>query len=95
MGKIDELRDEIITSGIKFTDLLADDQWFVDCAGARVNKGAVLGSGMVLAQASVLSGKAEPRTVYAGVPARPLRTNVNWSRTPDYGDIPDEFAVSD
>jgi len=63
--------------------------------GARVNKGAILGSGMVLAQASVLSGKAEPRTVYAGVPARPLRTNVNWSRTPDYGDIPDEFAVSD
>jgi acetyltransferase-like isoleucine patch superfamily enzyme len=61
--------------------------------GARVNKGAVLGSGMVLAHASVLSGKAEPRTVYAGVPARPLRSNVNWSRTTDYHDIPEEYAV--
>lgn len=73
--------------------VIEDHVWIGN--GARVNKGAVLGSGMVLAQASVLSGKAEPRAVYAGIPARPLRTNVNWSRTPDYGDIPDEFAVSD
>lgn len=73
--------------------IIEDHVWVGN--GARVNKGAALGSGMVLAQASVLSGKAERRTIYAGVPARPLRSNINWSRTPSYDSIPVEYAVSD
>ncbi|BCW71751.1 hypothetical protein [Arthrobacter sp. NicSoilB8] len=44
--------------------VIEDHVWIGN--GPRVIKGAVLGSGMVLARASVLSGKAEPRAVYAG-----------------------------
>lgn len=63
--------------------------------GARVNKGATLGTGMVLAGASVLSGKAKPRTIYAGVPARPQRSNINWSRTYEFGGVPAEYRIQD
>lgn len=32
-------------------------------------------------------------SVYGGVPARLLRSNTEWSRTFDYHDIPERFAL--
>jgi acetyltransferase-like isoleucine patch superfamily enzyme len=39
----------------------------------RIAPGASLGDWSILAMGAVLSGKAEPRTVHGGVPAKPIR----------------------
>lgn len=62
--------------------------------GARLNKGCIVGSGSVIGQLSVLSGTAEPNCIYAGIPARKLRSGIVWSRTDNFADIPDRFVVS-
>lgn len=59
--------------------------------GARVSKGAEIGMSTIVGQASVATGKLDPRCVYAGVPARKLREKVTWSRTTSWDDIPDAF----
>lgn len=60
---------------------------------ARVSKGARIGSGTIVGQCSIASGKLEPNSIYAGAPARRIRQGVVWSRTPNYEDIPPEFLV--
>jgi len=42
----------------------------------EIGKGAILGAG------SVLTSDMPPNTIFAGVPARPIRENVSWSRSP-------------
>jgi acetyltransferase-like isoleucine patch superfamily enzyme len=59
--------------------------------GARVNKGTRIGSGTVVGQMSIVGGTLEANCVYAGVPARKLRSDVVWSRTEGYGGIPKKF----
>lgn len=71
------------------TVIIGDHVWIGN--GARVNKGAHVGGGTVVAHMSVLSGAAEPDSVYAGVPARQLKSGIAWSRTYDFADIPEEF----
>lgn len=60
-------------------------------SGVRVNKGAYIGSGSVIGQQSVVSGRVEPNSIYAGAPAKVLRSNIRWSRTTEYEDVPEEF----
>lgn len=38
MGEIDALRAEVITSGVRFEDLLGDDRWFVDSQVVEIAK---------------------------------------------------------
>ncbi|AWN05056.1 acetyltransferase [Gordonia phage Easley] len=40
-------------------------------AGAIIQPGVVIGDGCVIAAGSVVTGKCEPNTLYAGVPAKP------------------------
>jgi acetyltransferase-like isoleucine patch superfamily enzyme len=54
----------------------------------RVNKGAVIGTGAVVAQGSIVGGSVEPHCIYGGVPAKKLREDVVWSRSASYDDIP-------
>ena len=61
---------------------------------SRVNKGTTIGDGAVLGQLSVASGMLKPATVYAGVPARAVRSNIVWARTYNLGDAPTDLAVS-
>ncbi|MBI0436019.1 hypothetical protein D9598_19580 [Roseomonas sp. KE0001] len=57
----------------------------------RVNKGAVIHRGSVLAAGSVVSGTVEPHCVYGGVPAHKIREDVTWSRTMQFEDIPELY----
>ena len=47
MGIVDELRAEVITSGMPYESLLEDDQWFVDCGVIELAKerGIILPAG--------------------------------------------------
>lgn len=58
---------------------------------SRVNKGTKIGSGTVVGQCAIASGELEANSVYAGVPARLVRSKIVWSRTQNYSDIPREF----
>ncbi len=62
-------------------------------SGVRVNKGAVIGGGTVVGQASVVSGRLKGSSIYAGVPARMVRSNVIWSRTMNPDDIPEIYST--
>lgn len=45
-----------------------------------INKGVVIGEDTVVGQGSIVSGRLDPGSVYAGVPARKLRDGVFWDR---------------
>jgi UDP-3-O-[3-hydroxymyristoyl] glucosamine N-acyltransferase len=60
-------------------------------SGVRVNKGAIIESGVIVAQVSVASGRLKARSVYGGAPARVIREDVAWSRTGEWKDIPDRY----
>ncbi|MGF9759457.1 hypothetical protein AAII07_30100 [Microvirga sp. 0TCS3.31] len=59
--------------------------------GSRVNKGARIGTGTVLAGAAIASGTLEERSIYAGTPARKLKGDIAWSRTFSWEDIPEDY----
>ena len=61
--------------------------------GARVNKGAVIGMGSVVGQSSIVSGRLDAECVYAGVPARKVRSGIHWTRNADIDDVPSEYRV--
>ncbi|WP_282177123.1 acyltransferase [Vibrio nereis] len=48
----------------------------------RVNKGAFIGRETVVGQGSLVSGCLKSNSVYAGCPARQLKSDVTWSRMP-------------
>jgi len=60
---------------------------------SRVNKGTWIGSGSILGQGAIASGKLNNNSIYAGVPATMKRSNIVWSRTNSYEDIPHEYTV--
>tara|TARA_B100000424_G_C22935656_1_gene497893 strand:+ start:895 stop:1638 length:744 start_codon:yes stop_codon:yes gene_type:complete len=45
-----------------------------------VCKGAKIGTGSIVAQASLVNGTLEPFSIYGGTPAKLIKTNVQWSR---------------
>lgn len=59
--------------------------------GVRVGKGCSIGEGTVVGQLSLAIGTLEPYTVYVGVPARPVRKGITWSRTWRWEDVPVRF----
>jgi acetyltransferase-like isoleucine patch superfamily enzyme len=48
---------------------------------ASLNKGVRIGPDVVLGQESVASGQLRANSVYAGNPAKPVRSNITWDRT--------------
>lgn len=48
-------------------------------AGARILKGVTVGDGAIVAGGAVVTKDVEPRTMVAGIPAAPVRKNVDWS----------------
>lgn len=48
---------------------------------AKINKGCRIGEGSVLGQMSVASGVLDGNCVYAGAPARKIRSRIAWSHT--------------
>lgn len=46
----------------------------------RVNKGSFIGTQTAVGQGSLASGSLEPNSVYAGLPAKQLKSGVTWSR---------------
>jgi len=59
--------------------------------GVRVNKGTRIGSGTVVGQSSIVGGTLEANCIYAGVPARKLRSDIVWSRTEGYRGVPKAY----
>ncbi|WP_201861470.1 acyltransferase [Microvirga soli] len=59
--------------------------------GSRVNKGARIETGAILASAAIASGRLEGHSIYAGTPAKKLKSDVAWSRTFSWDDIPDDY----
>lgn len=55
---------------------IEDHVWIA--AGARVLKGVTVGEGAVVAAGAVVTGDVAPRSVVAGVPARPVAHDVEW-----------------
>lgn len=60
---------------------------------SRVNKGTSIGSGSIIGQGAIASGKLCHNAIYAGVPATIKRSNIVWSRTNNYEDIPPEYTI--
>lgn len=54
---------------------------------SRINKGVEIGKHTVLGGASVASGNLNSNCIYAGIPARKIKSNIAWSRTYSYDDI--------
>ena len=61
--------------------------------GVRVNKGCVIGKGTIIGQGSVVSGIIDESCIYAGIPARKIKSGVAWSRTYKFEDVPEEFRM--
>lgn len=47
---------------------------------ARIAKGARIGEGGVVGQASLVTGNTNPYSIYAGVPARLIRSDIVWQK---------------
>ena len=56
---------------------IEDGVWIA--ANATVLKGVTIGQGAVVAAGAVVTKDVPPRTMVAGVPARVIRTDVEWS----------------
>jgi acetyltransferase-like isoleucine patch superfamily enzyme len=52
-------------------------------ARATVIADCSIGSGSIVAAEAVVKGEVPPVTLAAGVPAKPIRQNVSWTRDPD------------
>lgn len=53
--------------------------------GVLILKGAAIGSNSVIASKAVVSGKVyEENTILAGLPARVIKENINWTREKIY-----------
>lgn len=63
--------------------------------GARASKGARIDANAILGQLSLATGTLQPGGLYAGVPAKLLRSRVTWSRSASWDDIPEEYAGAD
>ena len=49
-------------------------------AGSVVNKGAIIGNESVIGMCSLVTKRIPDNCVAAGVPAKVIKTNINWSR---------------
>jgi acetyltransferase-like isoleucine patch superfamily enzyme len=81
-----ETRERINTP----SDIVLEDHVWIG-NGARVNKGTRIGQGTVLGGASIASRTLEPNSIYAGVPAKQLRTGIAWSRSTSFDGIPERY----
>jgi acetyltransferase-like isoleucine patch superfamily enzyme len=69
---------EIINKG---KDVIISDHVWIG-AHVRVLKGASIASDSIIGNSSVVSGNlTEANTIYAGVPARRIKTGINWARS--------------
>lgn len=57
----------------------------------RVGKGTTIGTGTIVGQMSLAMGDLDSYSLYVGVPARPLRRDVCWSRTGTWENVPERF----
>ena len=55
---------------------IGDQVWIA--ARASVMKGVTIGDGAVVAAGSIVTKDVPPRTLVAGVPAKPIRSGVTW-----------------
>lgn len=55
---------------------------------AKINKGVKIGRGSIIGQASLVTKDVCENSLYAGVPARKIKSDVIWSRTMKFEDIP-------
>jgi acetyltransferase-like isoleucine patch superfamily enzyme len=62
--------------------------------GVRVGKGVEIGTGTVVGQMSLVLGHLEPHCIYAGIPAKLLRRDIEWSRTFSREDIPSAYRLN-
>ncbi len=58
---------------------------------AIVKKGTTIGQGTIIGQNGIAIGQLEPYSAYAGNPCRLIKSNIVWSRTRSYEDIPPAF----
>lgn len=45
-----------------------------------LSKGTVIGHQSVIGQASIVNGEVKPQSIYAGIPARCIKSHITWSR---------------
>jgi acetyltransferase-like isoleucine patch superfamily enzyme len=59
---------------------------------SRVNKGVRVGRGSILGGASLATKSMDSNCIYAGVPAVKTRSDIRWSRTYSWTDIPAQYT---
>lgn len=57
--------------------IIGDDVW-IGC-DSKILKGVEIGSGSIVASGAVVTRSCPPRSLLAGIPARVIRENVQWS----------------
>lgn len=80
-----DLRDGRIVNDHPATTVVGDHVWIG--RAAKVMKGVTIGTGAIVGMASVVTRDVAPCTLVAGTPARTLRREVTWSRSPDRLDV--------
>lgn len=58
--------------------IICSDVWVG--RAARVNKGVRLGEGGVVAQCSIVTKSTQPHSIYGGIPAKLLRSDIAWQK---------------
>lgn len=59
--------------------------------GAKVGPGTVVGTGTIVGLSSFATGILEPYSIYAGSPARKVKSGISWSPNLTFDLIPDEY----
>ena len=63
------------------------------CYGASVGKGCRVGTGTVVGQNAMAFGNLDRNSIYAGSPARKIRSNIIWSANQTISGIPEKVSV--
>lgn len=72
------------------SDVVIEDNVWVG-RFAKINKGVRVGQSSIIGQASLVTKNVDNNSLYAGLPAKKIKSDVIWSRTMSFNDISKKY----